>query len=140
MNNLITMINDGQRIIKTNYWQTEHAKQGFVYLSWNAGAGRLLIPENQTQIISEIKTGKYVIVSCGKWDGRDAIELLFEDGTDTPYSINIVSGQTDRLLPETDQGGGFVISVWTENGKQLELPGKYREVESIPYLKAWSEH
>lgn len=139
MGNLITIGNNGQKIVKTNYWQTKHAEKGFVYLSWNAGAGRLLVPKNQEHILDEMKTGVYVIVSRGKWNERDALELLFEDNTDAPYSISIVSDQTDRLLPETDQGGGFVIAVWTENGKQLELPAKYREVESLPCLLAWSE-
>jgi len=136
---LITIANDNQNIIETNYFELEHAKKGFVYLSWNAGAGRLLVPDSQELNINEMKTGKLVIVSSGKWRGRDALELLFEDYTDAPYSINIVADQTDRLLPEIDQGGGFVVSIWTKKGKQFELPAKYRIVDSLPCLKEWVE-
>lgn len=61
---MITISNDGQKIVSTNYWDTEHAKRGFLYLSWNAGAGRL-------------------------------------------------------LLPDTNQGGGFDVVVWTQEGEKL---------------------
>ncbi len=42
MNNFIEIGNKGTEIVKTNYWQLEPAKKGFCYLSWNAGAARLL--------------------------------------------------------------------------------------------------
>jgi len=48
--------------------------------------------------------------------------------------------QSDRLIPDTDQGGGFVVAVWTEQGKQLERPGKYRHVDALPCLDAWVEN
>ncbi len=40
--------------------------------------------------------------------GRDALELLFEDNTDCPFSIHLVTEQCDRLVPETDQGAGWL--------------------------------
>ncbi|MDX9788933.1 MAG: hypothetical protein RBT11_19320 [Desulfobacterales bacterium] len=40
--NLIQISNDGPEILSTNYWETEHAKKGFLYMSINAGAFRLL--------------------------------------------------------------------------------------------------
>jgi hypothetical protein len=137
---VITISNDGQRILKTNYWDTEHAAAGFFYLSWNAGAGRLLIPDSQKSVISEFKKTVYVIVSRGKLNGRDALELLFEDHSDEPYCIHIVSEQCDRLIPDHEQGGGFVIAVWTQSGLKCRYPGKYRVVDSLPCLDEWSEH
>jgi hypothetical protein len=44
-NELITITNNGPEIEKTNYFDTNCAKEGKLYLSWNAGAARLLIPE-----------------------------------------------------------------------------------------------
>lgn len=136
---LITMANKGQQITHTNYWNLEHAEKGLFYLSWNAGAARLLVPESQKPLIKEMKTGKFVIVSRGKFQGRDALELLFEDNSDSPFSILIVTEQTDRLIPDYEQGGGFVVTVWTKSGQKLRLPGKYRVVETLPDLSAWVE-
>jgi len=41
---MITIANDGPDIASTNYWATDHARAGIVYLSGNAGAWRLLMP------------------------------------------------------------------------------------------------
>jgi hypothetical protein len=40
----ITVENDGQEIVGTNYWNSEYFRRGAVYLSVNAGAFRLLVP------------------------------------------------------------------------------------------------
>src|ERR1700744_5802447 len=42
---MITIANDGQNLITTNYWDSEYAKMGLIYLTWNAGAARLLLPD-----------------------------------------------------------------------------------------------
>ena len=137
---MIEIENNKQQIVRTNYWDSEHAGLGYFYLSWNAGAARLLVPDNQKPALSEMKTAKIVIISRGQWRGRDALELLFEDNTDTPYVINVVAEQTDRMIPDIDQGGGFVVTAWTRQGKELSLTGKYRRVKELPCMQPWSEH
>jgi hypothetical protein len=135
--------NQGQKIVETNFWDSEMARRGYFYLSWNAGAARLLVPDAQAGSVREMKSAKYVIVSRGRWEeaGRDdALELLFEDKSDNPYCLHLSKEQTDRLIPEEDQGGGFWVVVWTRRGQQLRLPGKYRKVETVPCLQPWSEN
>lgn len=83
---------------------------------------------------------EYVIISKGTLHGRDALELVFEDGSDAPFVIHMLSEQCDRLLTENNQGGGFVVTVWTRGGNQLRYPGKYRVVENLPDVSPWSEH
>jgi hypothetical protein len=140
--NQITIANAGQRILSTNYWDSEQARAGYFFLSWNAGAGRLLVPDSQKPTIREMRSAKYIIVSRGSWtekNGREAIELLFEDESDSPYCVHLVAEQCDRLIPDYQQGGGFDIIVLTRGGEKLRLPGKYRHVNSIPYLQPWTE-
>jgi hypothetical protein len=140
---MLVIENQAQVIKSTNFWDTPHALSGFFYLSWNAGAGRLLIPDSQKPMIAEVRSAKYVIVSRGPWTdqgGRDAIELLFEDGSDEPYCIHLAMEQCDRAISESEQGGGFVIALWTRTGLKQRLPGKYRVVPRIPYLEPWGEH
>ena len=48
---MIMIGNDGPLIARTNYFETELAKNGYFYLSWNAGAARLLVPESQNAFI-----------------------------------------------------------------------------------------
>ncbi|HFO9369580.1 hypothetical protein, partial [Escherichia coli] len=116
------------------------AQAGYVYLSWNAGAARLLVPDAAKHLLREMRGAEYVIISKGTLHGRDALELVFEDGSDAPFVIHMLSEQCDRLLPENNQGGGFVVTVWTRGGNQLRYPGKYRVVENLPDVSPWSEH
>lgn len=139
---MLTISNKGQAVEHTNYWDSDHAKAGYCFLSWNAGAARLLLPDVLKPALKEMRSARYVIVSRGPWTehgGRDALELLFEDNSDSPYCLHLVAEQTDRLLPEDNQGGGFVVTVWTRGGEKLRVPGKYRTVPAIPCLEEWSE-
>lgn len=140
---MITVENAGQRIVRTNYWTSEQAIAGYFYLTWNAGAGRILIPDAQKSALREMRSAEMVIVSSGPWiehSGRMALELLFEDSSDIPFCLHMVAEQTDRMLPDTDQGGGFVITAWTRGGEKGRWPGRFRKVESIPCLDSWTEH
>lgn len=139
---MLQIENKGQAITSTNYWDSDHAKAGYCFLSWNAGAARLLLPDALKPALMDMRGSKYVIVSRGPWTahgGREALELLFEDNSDSPYCLHLVAEQTDRLLPEDNQGGGFAVTVWTRGGEKLRLPGKYRTVAAIPCLEEWSE-
>lgn len=141
--NMIKIINDGKRIEQTNYWDTDHAKHGLLYLSWNASAARLLIPDPALSMINEMETTKrWVIISRGKMESQngtiDALELLFDDETDNPFALYMDTRQSDRLVP--DEHKPFTVDAWTRKGLAASWPGRYRVVESLPYLKPWIEH
>ena len=56
--------NNGPLLISSNYWESDLARAAYLYLSINAGAFRLLVPESQRSIISDMRHGaKYVVVS-----------------------------------------------------------------------------
>ncbi len=142
---LIQIENDGAEIVNTNYWDTPHATRGFLYLSINAGAFRLLVPDAQASEIGEWMQAKEVIVSRGPWpqmNKHDALEILFEDNSENPYVIHLVSEQVDRMPLDSDRDRHgepprWRFSVWTRKGKALELPCRYRIVKHLPCLKTW---
>lgn len=136
---MLKIVNDGQDIKSTNYWDSDLAKNDLCYLTWNAGAGRLLLPEMLVSSLKDMASAEYVIVSRGPWplkNNADSLELLFEDHSKSPYCIHITAEQTDRI-PEP--GEDFVIAIWTSAGKQSTLPGKFRRVTEIPCLLPWGE-
>lgn len=140
---MIEIQNRGQALVATNYWDTPHAQAGYCYLSWNASAARLLVPDPQKSLLREMKGATEVIISRGPWaaqGGREALELLWEDGSDEPFCLHLVTEQCDRLIPETDQGGGFVVIVYTRGGEKGRWSGRYRIVPEIPWLKPWAAH
>lgn len=138
---MLQISNNGPAILFSNYWDSEYARKGMVYLSWNAGTGRLMLPDSYCHILAELKSADFVIVSRGPWpEARkpEAYELLFEDHSNSPFTLHIGSEQTDRLLPKSESGREFNFAVWTRDGLQLELKGRYRVVKQIPDLSAWA--
>ena len=139
----IVIVNRGSAIAETNFWDSEEARRGLIFLSWNAGTARVLIPDAQRHLLREMQTARLVIVSHGPWivmDKRDAMELLFEDDSDAPFAVQIVANQCDPTPPSTNESSDFEIVVWTRGGEQLRFPGKYRKVKSLPSLAPWKEH
>lgn len=145
MPDIIQIQNNETEIVSTNYWQTENAQRGLFYLSINAGTFRLLVPSIQESAIAEMATAKEVIISRGPWPDHgkyDALEILFEDNSDSPFVIQILPEQADRLPLDSDrdkqgQPPRWIFSIWTQDGKKLARPARYRLVKKIPWMKPW---
>ncbi len=136
MDDLIAIENNGPLIASTNYWTSDHAQRGLFFLSWNAGAARLLVPEACLGDLSEMQTDKTVVITRGNLDGHDALEILFDDGTDSPFALNISTKQCDRLVPETPEA--FVFIAWGETGELARWTAHYRVRKALPCLEQWA--
>ncbi len=147
MNTHIVIENHGPLIVSTNYWRTDAAKAGKVYCSCNAGAIRILIPKSQRHMVDEMRSAKYVILSRGPWKANrlnEAVELLFEDETQTPFSMHLSVESFDLLPAKPEPGREWIVSIWLEKDREpkkaLERPCKWRLVKEIPCLDPWSEN
>lgn len=119
---MIRIENDGPDIRATNYWQTEHARAGLCYLSGNAGTWRLLLPDASAAMLDEMRTGQRVTIEPSiqqpaSWD------VVFEDGTDSPFSVAIDRRQIDRAMAPA---GSCRLTVWMPTGLALDLPCEVR--------------
>lgn len=133
--------NRGQALVSTNYWDSEDAQHGYCFLSWNAGAARLLVPDALKPQLPAMRSAASVIISRGPLvddDHRDCLELLFEDHSDSPFVIHLSTEQSDRVLPASEHGSRFTVAIWTRGGCKARLPGGYRQVDALPCLKSWS--
>ncbi len=140
---MFEIINKGQALVSTNYWMSEHARAGYCYLTWNAGAARLLVPDAVKHVLREMKGANEVLISRGPWldhGGREAIELLWEDGSDEPFCLHLVAEQCDRLISDRHQGDGITMIVYTDSGEKGRWPARYRRVAEIPWLQPWLVH
>src|SRR5215467_5430232 len=88
---VILIENEGAKLVATNYWQTEQAAHGFMYLTTNAGCVRLLVPPSKEELISEMSKGvREVVLTRGHFEGHDGVvEVMFEDGSDGPFCVHI---------------------------------------------------
>jgi hypothetical protein len=143
--NLITVKNDGQKLIDTNYWQTEHCKAGYAYMTLNAGAYRLLVPPVNHKWLDEIRTAKEVVISRGAWpqaNKKEAFEVMFEDFTDNPFAIYMDQVQWDRLPAKSDKGWKGELHIYIEASPVPAFVLDrvfYRVVKEIPCLKKAGE-
>ena len=153
----ITTKNDHEFLIETNYFDSPMGQKGVIYLSCNAGAARLLVPNHHADtVVNEIKTAEYAIITSGKLAGKPAIEILFEDHTDTPFSLHILEQACDRHFADR-ANKTFKLLIYISNGlvsneetKPLELTpplfvpilvstyaAKHRYAD-LPCLQPWS--
>ena len=68
-------------------------------------------------LVREMRTGRRAIIEPSVSDPR-CWDIVFDDGTATPFSIAIDKRQLDRTLTT----GRGVLTVWVPTGKTLELP------------------
>ena len=113
------IVNNGSLIVRTDYWDSEQASAGLCYLSGNAGDWRLLVPEAAEGLLSEMKTGRSVLIEKSVHAPGICWDVVFEDGTETPFSIAIDKKQVDRGM----SSGQCRLTVWTQGGgKVIDLP------------------
>lgn len=117
---MIEIVNAGPAIERTNYFDTAHAAHGLFYVSWNASVARILVPDSQIPALDEMRTGRMCVISRASFRGADALELMFDDGTEAPYAVHVEMRQTDRAV--ADEHKPFTVTAWTRVGKQAEWP------------------
>lgn len=104
--------NDGPAIRATDYWQSEHAAAGMCYLSGNAGALRLLVPPvTAAQHLADMRTGKRVTIEPSIAGGPQCVDIVFEDGSDSPFYLALDRRQMDRALTP---GRRVPFAVWVQ--------------------------
>lgn len=110
-------------------------------MSVNAGAFRILLPPALHSALADMRTAKTVVVSRGPWPEQglaEAIELLFDDGSDSPYALHLSPQQIDRVPPDSESGRDVRVTVWTKGPTlALDLPGRYRRSARLPDLTPW---
>ncbi len=145
--NLIYISNQDQDhslIEDTNYWDCPLAADGKVFCSVSCGTFRLLVPPSLETLIEEIGVVECVIVSRGMWTefGKMGFEFLFEDNSDTPYSIQTLENQVIPMPAKGDHGRTdlkFDIYIKSKKNPILSLPCRFRNTKSIPCMKKWEE-
>ena len=125
----IHYINQDAERVCTSYWGSHMEKQGLFFLWWNDGEGRLLVPRKYEHTVDEMLTGRKVIIICGNRlfvTDKNAVEILFDDGTDAPFYVEVNSRQCSQLLPDNENGITFPFGIWTRAGQVAKFTGCYK--------------
>lgn len=141
MRSPLTISNKGPAIRATNYWSSEWSLRGALYCSVNAGALRILLPPSMEGYLLDMQAAREVVMSRGPFPEMrrdDAIEIMFDDGSDSPFCLHLGTEQIDRVLPDSDAGSEFTCTVWVNRDGPhcaLEKPCYYRRVTELPCLE-----
>jgi hypothetical protein len=141
---MIEIHNHGPLVLRSNYWQTDVAAAGKYYVSVNAGAVRLLVPNSQREVLNDMRAARQIVLSRGPWLAMnlpEAVELLFDDGTESPFALHLSPESFDLLPAEPPPGREWILSVWIDKKgkphKAIERPCHWRRVPRIPWLRPW---
>jgi len=105
--------NAGPEVLATTYWRTEHARRGYLCLSFNGGALRVLVPEPAAGVLAQLPPEgtpcEYLQEGPPEEPGMPA--LVWNDDPARPFRIAVSRHQVDRRLPPED-GGREVPLIW----------------------------
>jgi hypothetical protein len=140
----IAIQNHGPVIISSNYWESELAQQGKIFVSVNAGAIRVLLPPQSYGWLSDMRTARECVLSRGPWPAEskpEGIEIMWDDRSDSPFALHLTPESFDMLPAEPEAGREWICSTWTAKDgrphKSLERICPWRRVARIPWLRAW---
>jgi hypothetical protein len=133
--NEITIENNGDKIIGSNFWDNQEEED--FYLSWIDKTARLLVVAPAAQTIKEIEFAQEVIITQGTstLSGNNAYEILFEDGSDTPFVLILdEQKQSDKKIKEVGKEK-MRLTLWEKDKMLIEFPMSFRKKETLPYME-----
>lgn len=124
-------IDNNKEVATTDYFETELAKKGLVYLSYCNGCIRMFIPELVEKHIPEMKTGKEIVISVSAKTNQ--IEIMFDDSSEAPFCINISKEMIDFAIWKKSHNKQVDFYAYTEDLKKvIDTKCYMRIVPSIP--------
>lgn len=129
MSDTLLVTNNGPVLTGTNFWQTPLNSRGLFYVSVNAGTFRVLVPDQHVLAVAEMQTAEFVSVKRY----RDRVEIVFDDRSHSPYTLQLDVRQFDRLPSPADSGRkDLLCTVWVQGQdglprQVLSLPARYRD-------------
>jgi hypothetical protein len=126
---MITIENDGQAIVETNFWKSEKAELGEKYLSWSEGAARLLVPDSIKLEVKKMMNMKFVGITRISLGLEEALDLHFDNHLIFPFRILLFKESYENFLTEIDEATKcFDFCVWTSDGLQVTLRGMFKDL------------
>ena len=90
---MFTFENEGALLQRSNYWYSDECAAGRMFLTWNDGVGRLLVPDTiRDEMFPQISATNWVEVL----EEPECLCLYFHDQQPHPYLVQIEKGMTDR--------------------------------------------
>lgn len=113
---------------QTNWWGLPYADKGYIYVTFNAGEFRVLLPHDYEYLITAMRCATRVDITRGPWEERDiedAISLVWEDGSNNPLAIQISAHQFDGIPYQHNVQLGLGVTVLCRTGQLGSWPARF---------------
>lgn len=141
---MIEVRNHGPLILSTNYWDSDLARAGKVFVSVNVGAIRVLLPPAAYGWLADMRLAKECVLSRGPWPEQkklEAVEMMWDDGSENPFALHLTPESFDLLPGEPEPAREWICATYTANDgrphKSLERVCHWRRAPRLPWLKPW---
>ena len=141
---MIQISNHGPLILRSNYWDSELAREGKLFVSVNAGAIRVLLPPSLYGDLADMRAAPECVLSRGPWPAEhqaEGIEIMWDYGSDAPYALHLTPASFDLLPAEPEPAREWLLTVWVAKDgqphKSMERRCHWRRVDRIPCLAPW---
>lgn len=116
--------NKGKEILDTNYFDSELNINDKFYVSINAGAFRLLVPDKHVnEIKRELELAKEITITrkmFHKGNGIQGFEILIDDNSDYPFYLQLSENAFDRKPSSFNENKSFVFSAWYREKNEIK--------------------
>ncbi len=130
---------EGQNITDNGFWDSEWNKNGIFYLVYNNRSFHLMIPAPQENLLREMKSGYYIVITTGYSirDKATMIEIMFEDHSDNPFALSIATRQCHVSIDLSLDGYKFPFKAYTKDGLVFEKKVYVRSKGQVnlPWMK-----
>lgn len=145
---MLNIVNNDKNIVETNFWNMPMFQDRF-FISFNAGACRILLPPCYEKDLADMKAAKQIVISYGLGSGAMSTtpmyEVMFDDESSCPYCLHSLSGAADRSVSASDHGRKIELSIWLPKPNTGKMQARcvfrrkafIRTPVSIPCLKPW---
>lgn len=121
----------GQDIVATTYWSPPKARAGCMYLSFEAGAVRVLVPDAPRNLLGELPpVGTPITLQLAQWQGQNMWRVSLFDGSRDPYVLDIDRGEADHSFMAA-YAGRTVPLIWYLPGMGASESVLDREGEAV---------
>jgi hypothetical protein len=114
----IEVLSDGPRVVATSYWSSPHAQSGYVWISVNAGAVRVLVPPAaERRPLAELPPAGTPCLYVQ--DGRSgARRIVYLDDPASLWVLEVGAAQADRTLPPGEHGRKVRLLWYGQDGER----------------------
>ena len=136
---LMKIVSIGELIVASDYFGGDWENTGKYLVSCNEGAIRLLWPSCRINEVQQMMTADEIIVTRGVYEDSEALEILFDDHSASPFMLVMTDSSVVGFLPGDPGKRRWKFTIWMcVNGRPRMVYSRmahWRQGTDLPDLR-----